>query len=381
MPASLWYSEKARNWTTQVCLLLAYVALVAWLYDNTVTNLTARGIRVGWDFLWRQANFPISESVIDYDPSDTFFRAFVVGLTNTLFLSLIAIVLSTLLGLVVGLGRRSSNPLTSAVAGVYITAIRNTPLIVQLLFWYALATTALPGPRNALNPVAGIFISLRGVYLPRLQFEGDTNLLWAAAAVGAALLVAAIRYRRSHGWLTSRLISMGIVAYLTAAIVLAALAGVDASITLPELKGFNFVGGIRLSSEFSAIIVGLLIYTSAFIAEIIRGGIDAVGKGQWEAGRAIGLTERQTLSKIVVPQALRIIIPPMTTQYLSTVKNTTLALAVGYPELGLVVGTVINQTGQAIESILIMLAVFLLISLSVSLFMNWYNRKVALVRK
>jgi general L-amino acid transport system permease protein len=281
----------------------------------------------------------------------------------------------------VGLGRRSSNPLTSAVTGVYITAIRNTPLIVQLLFWYAMATTALPGPRNAFNPVSGIFISLRGVYLPRLHIEGDANLLWAAATVGAALLVAAIRYRRSNEWLTPGLLSMGIVAYLAAVVGIAAIAGLDASITLPELKGFNFVGGIRLSSEFSAIIIGLVIYTSAFIAEIIRGGFDAVGKVQWEAGRAIGLTERQTLSKIVIPQALRIIIPPMTTQYLSTVKNTTLALAVGYPELGLVVGTVINQTGQAIESILIMLAVFLSISLSVSLFMNWYNRRVALVQR
>ncbi|RWK40942.1 ABC transporter permease subunit [Mesorhizobium sp.] len=381
MLASLWYSERARNWTAQICLLLACVALFTWLYDNTVTNLTARGIRVGLDFLGRQANFPISESVVDYDPSDTFFWAFAVGLTNTLFLSLIAIVLSTLLGLLVGLGRRSSNPLTAAVTGVYITAIRNTPLIVQLLFWYALATTALPSPRNAFNPVAGIFVSLRGVYLPRLHVEGDTNLLWAIAAVGAALLVAGIRYRRSHERLTPRLISMAIVAYLAAAIGIAAIAGLDASVTLPELKGFNFVGGMRLSSEFSAIIIGLVIYTSAFIAEIIRGGIDAVGKGQWEAGRAIGLTDRQTLSKIVIPQALRIIIPPLTTQYLSTVKNTTLALAVGYPELGLVVGTVINQTGQAIESIVIMLAVFLSISLSVSLFMNWYNRRVALVQR
>jgi general L-amino acid transport system permease protein len=158
MFASLWYSEKARDWAAQVGLLIACIALFYWLYDNTVTNLTARGIRVGLDFLWRQANFPISESVVDYDPSDTFFWAFVVGLANTLFVSLIAIVLSTLLGLVVGLARRSSNPLTSGVSGAYITAIRNTPLIVQLLFWYAVATTALPGPRDAFNPLDGVFI-------------------------------------------------------------------------------------------------------------------------------------------------------------------------------------------------------------------------------
>lgn len=381
MLTSLWYSEKARSWAAQVCLLVACMALFTWLYDNTVTNLTARGIRVGLDFLWRQANFPISESVIAYTPSDTFFRAFLVGLTNTLFLSLIAIVLATLLGFVVALGRRSANPLISGVAGAFITAIRNTPLIVQLLFWYALATTALPGPRNAFNPIEGVFVSLRGVYLPRLHMTGGSEILLAAVVAGVALLVAAIKYRRRDDRLTPGLILAGLAAYALAVAGVAVAMGATIQVGLPELKGFNYVGGFRLSSEFSAIIVGLVIYTSAFIGEIIRGGIDAVGKGQWEAGRAIGLTERQTLTKIVIPQALRIIIPPLTTQYLSTVKNTTLALAVGYPELGLVVGTVINQTGQAIESILIMLVVFLSISLSVSLFMNWYNRRVALVQR
>lgn len=379
MLTSLWYSERARSWLMQALLLAAVIALFSWLAANTVANLAARGIRVGYDFLWRPARFPISESVIAYSPADTFFWAFVVGIANTLFISVLAIVLSTAFGLVVGLARRSRNPLAAGVTGAYITAVRNTPLIVQLLFWYALTTTALPPPRSAWNPIDGVFVSLRGVFLPQLTLTGDVG---SFAGLAAAIIVAAVAVlilgRRRGLYLRAG----HVVAAALLALTVAALAcGIDISATRPELRGFNFTGGFRVSTEFTALIVGFVVYTSAFIGEIVRGGIDAVGKGQWEAGRALGLSERQTLGKVVIPQALRIIIPPLTTQYLSTVKNTTLALAVGYPELGLIVGTVINQTGQAIESIVIMLAVFLSISLAVSLFMNWYNRKVALVQR
>lgn len=379
MLGRLWYSEKARSWSAQGLLLAAVIGLLCWLCANTVANLDARGIRIGYDFLWRPARFPISESVVAYRPTDTFFWAFVVGIANTLFVSVLAIVLSTAVGLFVGLARRSSNPLAAGLTGAYVTAVRNTPLIVQLLFWYALATTALPAPRNAWNPIAGVFISLRGVFLPSLKLNGDTGtfalLLLLILAAGAAMLVLV---RRGALRLSA---SALILAFMAALVVATAACGIGLSAALPELRGLNFVGGFRLSSEFIALIIGFVVYTSAFIGEIVRGGIDAVGKGQWEAGRALGLSERQTLRKVVIPQALRIIIPPLTTQYLSTVKNTTLALAVGYPELGLIVGTVINQTGQAIESIVIMLAVFLSISLAVALVMNWYNRKVALVQR
>jgi general L-amino acid transport system permease protein len=379
MLAALWYSERMRSWLFQGLLLVAVLCLGYWLYSNTVTNLHARGIRVGYDFLWRPARFPISESVIPYSPTDTFFWAFVVGVANTLLVSVLAIILSTALGLFVGLARRSTNPLAAGVTGAYVTAVRNTPLIVQLLFWYALATTALPAPRNAFNPVDGVFISLRGIYLPRMELTGDSGMfavisLLVTAAAAVVFMIARRGYIRVGG--------PTIVLGATAALIVGAgFCGIGISISVPELRGFNFVGGLRLSSEFTALVVGFVVYTSAFIGEIIRGGIDAVGKGQWEAGRALGLSERRTMSAIIIPQALRIIIPPLTTQYLSTVKNTTLALAVGYPELGLIVGTVINQTGQAIESIILMLFVFLSISLAVSLFMNWYNRKVALVER
>ncbi|MEI1249535.1 amino acid ABC transporter permease [Rhizobium aouanii] len=373
-------NRRFRSWGGQILLLGGFAALLSWLVSNTVTNLDARGIRVGFDFLWRQANFPISESVLPYNPSDTFLWAYVTGVGNTLAISILAILLSTALGLIVGLARRSQHPLASGVAGVFVTTMRNMPLIVHLLFWYALATTMLPAPRQAYNPLPGVFLSLRGFCIPSIQLDGISIVL--IGLVAASTVLAAFLGRRmvAAGRLELRhpLIALLALMALVAA-VLTLLLKPGAAVSVPEMKGFNFTGGLRLSPEFAALMLGLVIYTSAFIGEIIRGGIDAVSLGQWEAGRAIGLSERHTLSKIIIPQALRIIIPPMTSQYLSTVKNTTLALAVGYPELGLVVGTVINQTGQAIESIALLLGIFLTISIAVSLFMNWYNARVALV--
>lgn len=373
-------NRRVRSWGGQILLLGGFAALLLWLVSNTVANLDARGIRVGFDFLSRPANFPISESVLPYDPSDTFLWAYVTGVGNTIAISILAIALSTALGLVVGLARRSNNPLTSGVAGVYVTTMRNMPLIVHLLFWYALATTALPAPRDAYAPLPGVFLSLRGFYIPSVQLDGNA-LLFALFVI--TLPWASLRLVRNllhkDGWHDRHPVLVYIALTALVASIAAHVLQPQAAISFPKLNGFNFVGGLRLSPEFAALMIGLVIYTSAFIGEIIRGGIDAVSQGQWEAGRAIGLSERHTLTKVIIPQALRIIIPPMTSQYLSTVKNTTLALAVGYPELGLVVGTVINQTGQAIESIGLLLAIFLTISIAVSLFMNWYNAHVALV--
>lgn len=373
-------NRRFRSWGGQILLLGGFAALLLWLVNNTVTNLDARGIKVGFDFLWRRANFPISESVLPYDPSDSFLWAYVTGVGNTLAISVLAIFLSTALGLLVGLARRSKHPLTSGVAGVFVTTMRNMPLIVHLLFWYALATTALPAPREAYNPLPGVFLSLRGFYIPALDLDASA---WAVVGLVIAVTWSAWRLRHhvvGTGRWHDRHPVLALLA-LTAAVALGAalLLQPGAVVSFPQMRGFNFTGGLRLSPEFAALMLGLVIYTSAFIGEIIRGGIDAVSIGQWEAGRAIGLSERHTLTKIIIPQAMRIIIPPMTSQYLSTVKNTTLALAVGYPELGLVVGTVINQTGQAIESIALLLGIFLTISIAVSLFMNWYNAHVALV--
>ncbi|MFP5515184.1 MAG: amino acid ABC transporter permease [Alphaproteobacteria bacterium] len=386
--AALWDSPRLRAWAGQALLLLLFIGTLVWLAGNTVENLAVRSIRVGFDFLARPANFPISESVIPYSPTDSFAWAYVVGIGNTLMISALAILSATLLGLFVGLARRSAHPMLSGMAGVFVTAVRNTPLIVQLLFWYALATTSLPAPRNALHPLPGVYLSQRGLYLPGIEWSGNG---WTFAAGTAAVLVIAAALARQlrnqgrhnrQGRMVRALPVAGAVAVAVAAMLLLAWAtGVGAKASLPELRGFNFTGGMRLSPEFAALMVGLVLYTSAFIGEIIRGGIDAVGRGQWEAGRALGLSERQTLMRIVMPQALRVIIPPLTTQYLSTVKNSTLALAVGFPELGLVIGTVINQTGQALESIAILLGVYLTIGAAVSLLMNWCNARTALATR
>jgi general L-amino acid transport system permease protein len=374
MLLTLWDNRRIRSLALQALLFAGFAGVFYWLWSNTSSNLTARGIRVGYEYLDRQANFPISESVLPYDPSDTFGWAYVVGVANTAVISLIAIVASTLFGLLIALVRLSRNPLASKIAGVFVGGVRNMPLIVQLLFWYALTTTLLPAPRLAFNPLPGVFLSLRGLYLPSLSLgeHGDLFLLIAASILAIFVLV-----RKRAPASTRTPILWGAAAAIFAVAILL----IEPALSIPELKGFNFVGGLRLSPEFAALMLGLVLYTSVFISEVIRGGIEAVSRGQWEAGRALGLSERPTMFRIIIPQALRIIIPPMTSQYLSTVKNTTLALAVGYPELGLVVGTVINQTGQAIESISILLAVFLTISIAVSIFMNWYNARVALVTR
>lgn len=355
----LWHDGRVRGGLIQIALLIAVAGLIAWIANNTVQNLQARGIRVGFEFLQRGARFPISESVLPYTPQDTFLWAYAVGLGNTLWISALAIIGATVLGLGVGLAGRSDHPLLSGLAASYVTLMRNLPLIVQLLFWYALATSVFPAPRDAWQPLPGVFLSQRGVFIPTVP---AMPLLLALAAAAAAL------------WLMPRFRWIAAALAFTAVLILN-----GATLEMPEQRGFSFTGGARLSPEFTALMLGLVLYTAAFIGEIIRGGIEAVSRGQWEAGRALGLTDRVTLRRIILPQALRIIIPPLTSQYLSTVKNTTLALAVGYPELGLVVNTVINQTGQAIESLVIMLGVFLTISLSVSLLMNWYNARMAIV--
>lgn len=376
---SLWFSSRARGWAAQIALLGGLLAVLWWLAGNTAQNLAMRGIRTGWDFLSRPARFPISESILRYDPSDTFLWAYAVGVANTLWLSFVTILLATLLGLFVGLSRRSAHPLLSRVAGTYVTIIRNIPLIVQLLFCYGLAISLFPPPREALNPLPGLYLTLRGVYAPALTIgPGGGLLIGTALALLIVALITAFRLPRSRA---SVRLPAAILLWLAATWGLWLVLGRPLALEAPELTGLNFRGGTYLSPEFAAIIVGLVIYTAAFIGEIIRGGIEAVSTGQWEGARALGLSERQILFRVILPQALRVIVPPMTSQYLSTVKNTTLAVAVGYPELGLIVNTVINQTGQAIESILIMLGVFLSISLTVSLLMNWYNARVALVTR
>jgi general L-amino acid transport system permease protein len=370
----LLHDRRVRAVALQLAVAGAAVLLVAWLAGNAATNLARRGIAVGFGFLDRAARFPISESLLAYEPTDSFGRAFLVGLVNTLTISGLVVAAATLLGLVVGLARRSRHPLALGLSGVYVETLRNTPLVVQLLFWYALVTVGLPGPRAALNPLPGTFLSVRGLVFPGIAIEGPGTALWTVLLLGTA--VAFVARGRNPRWgriaLALTAAAAGLVWWTT---------GLSLGVELPRLQGFNFVGGTALTPEFVALILGLVLYSAAFIGEIVRGGIDAVGAGQWEAGRALGLADRQTLRLVVLPQALRVIIPPMTSQYLNIVKNTTLALVVGYPDIAFVAATTINQTGQAIEGIAILMSVFLTVSITVSLFMNWYNRRIALVQR
>ena len=291
--------------------------LVAWyVVHNTVANLEERRIASGFTFLEREAGFEIGESAfVRYGASDTYLKALAVGLVNTLRVAAIAIVAATLLGVAVGLFRLSKNFLLRTLAAAYVEFIRNSPLLVQLFFWYTLITEALPPPREALQPLTGFFLTNRGIYFP---VPGST----------------------------------------------------------PVLGGFNFTGGMVLTPEFATLLIGLSIYTAAFIAEIVRAGVLAVRRAQWDAAYAIGLERRQALRHVVVPQALRVMVPPMASQYLNIVKNSSLAVAIGYPDLVSIANTAINQTGQAIEGVAIIMAVYLTISLSISAFMNWYNARV-----
>ncbi|MBB5215794.1 amino acid ABC transporter permease [Parapusillimonas granuli] len=365
-------------------LVLGLVGLCAWyLVSNTLHNLSVRNISTGFGFLRREAGFAIGESVIDYTPADTYGRAIWVGILNTLRVSVLGIVLATLLGTLLGIARLSRNWLVSRVANAYIEVMRNVPLLLQLFFWYAIITEVMPGPRQALHPVAGVFISNRGLKLPSLQ--GDA-LDWILAGLGVAIVLAMLiaHWARKRQDATGQVFPLGRVALGLLLVCPAAawlFSGAPLSLNMPELRGFNFVGGVTLTPEFAALLAGLVIYTSAFVAEVVRSGIQSVGRGQWEAAGSLGLSRARMLRLVILPQALRVIVPPMTSQYLNLTKNSSLAVAIGYPDIVSVVNTTLNQTGQAIEGILIIMAAYLTVSLSISLFMNWYNRRIALVER
>lgn len=378
-----WNDPKVRSIVYQV-LIVGLVGLAVWyLVSNTLYNLDARNISTGFDFLHREAGFAIGESMIAYQPADTYGRAIWVGILNTLRVSIIGIVLATLLGTVLGVARLSKNWLVSKVAGAYIEVMRNVPLLLQLFFWYAVITEIMPGPRDALNPMQGVFISNRGLKFPALQGDAIEWMLWGLGlAIVAVILIA--HWARKRQEATGQIFPLGRVAVLllVACPVLGwLLSGASLSLEMPELRGFNFVGGLTLSPEFAALLAGLVIYTSAFVAEVVRSGIQSVSQGQWEAAGALGLSRARVLRLVILPQALRVIVPPMTSQYLNLTKNSSLAVAIGYPDIVSIVNTTLNQTGQAIEGILIIMAAYLTVSLSISVFMNWYNKRIALVER
>jgi general L-amino acid transport system permease protein len=379
-----WRDPKVRGIVTQVLFIAVIAALIAFLAHNTIVNLHRQNIATGFGFLEREAAFGIGESIIEYSPADTYFRAFLVGLTNTLYVSAIGVVLATIVGTLMGLARLSSNWLVRKLAQIYVETFRNIPLPLQLLFWWGLLRQVAPGPRQAWEPLPGVFISNRGVLFPVPQADPAYWWMLIAFILGLLAAIAVRRWARARQARSGRPFPSGwaglaLMVGLPLAIFLAA--GAPLRLDIPALRGFNFAGGAGVSPEFAALLIGLVIYTASFIAEIVRAGILAVNWGQSEAAMALGLRPGQRMRLIVLPQALRVIIPPMTSEYLSLTKNSSLAVIIGYPDLVSVADTTMNQTGQAVEGIAMIMAVYLVISLVISLLMNLYNRAVALVER
>lgn len=369
-----------RSLALQVVIVAAVFSVFVFLVDTTLTNLHDRGVATGFGFLWRPLNMPIGQSWIAFAPGiDNYGKAILIGILNTLWVSFIVIVISTILGALIGISRLSPNWLLSRSCGAYVEVIRNVPVLLQLVFWYQLILQ-VPPPRRALEPFAGIFISNRGIRYPALELDWASRLALATLVAGL-LIVVLLAIRNRGAWRGRRAWLAGIALSIAASIAVFAGFGAAPHWTSPELQGFDFAGGATLSPEFAALILGLAIYASAYVAEIVRAGITGVGSGQWEAANSLGLRRPVTLRKIILPQALRIIVPPLASEYLGIVKNSSLAVAVGYPDLVAIINTMISDTGQAVEGIAIVMVAYLAISMAMSALMNWYNARVALVAR
>ena len=377
-----WSDPKFRALVWQVVIIGIVVAIVWYLMDNTNKNLAARRIATGFGFMGRVAGIPIGESLIAYDPAiDTYGRALWIGVLNTLKVAAIGIVLATILGTLIGIGRLSGNWLMAKLTGFYVEVIRDIPLLLQLLFWYTLLQ-GLPAPKLSWRIGDAVFLSNRGIKVPYLVWE--TAHSWASVAfllgaVGTVLWNRHAKARQEATGIRPAVWPVALGTMLALPLAVWAALGAPTGVELPVLRGFNFQGGGTVSPEYFALLLGLVLYTAGYIAEIVRSGIQAVAVGQWEAAGALGLRRGAILRHIVLPQALRVVIPPMTSQYLNLTKNSSLAVAIGYQDVVSIANTTLNQTGQAVEGIAVIMAVFLTISLSISLFMNWYNARIALV--
>jgi general L-amino acid transport system permease protein len=382
---SLLYNPAVRTIAYQAFLCAVILFLAYSAVQNAITNLARANIASGFGFWNTTAGFDISQSLIPYSNLSTYGHAFWVGLLNTLLVAVLGVVFATILGFIVGISRLSKNWLLARVATGYVELIRNLPLLLQLLFWYNAVLKVLPDLRDSVSIRDAVFLNNRGLFLPEPVFKDGFSAVLATFVVG---LIAAIAFRiwahrrqdRTGQQAPVFSVTVGLVIGLPLLVFL--LAGSPIELLYPEKARFNIRGGMEILPEFAALLFGLVIYTAAFIAEVVRAGILAVSRGQTEAAYSLGMRPRPTLNLIVIPQAMRVIIPPLTSQYLNLTKNSSLAVAVGYPDLVQVfTGTVLNQTGQAVEVVTITMAVYLTISLSTSMFMNWYNSRKALVER
>jgi general L-amino acid transport system permease protein len=383
--AARWGDPQVRSFVVQAVLIAAVLAAGYFAAVNVDANLRSQRIATGFGFLDNPAGFGINQTLVPYSEADSYGRVLLVGLLNTLLVSAIGIVLATVIGFVVGIARLSSNWLIARAAGGYVEVLRNLPLLFQILFWYLAVLAALPSPRQSLSLFDAVFVSNRGIYGPNILLTEGAGAALAAlvAGIGAFVVLAVVsRRRRLATGYPLPLWWPGLLLVIALPLVVLARTGFPVAVELPTLRGFNFVGGIRIIPEFAALLIALATYTGAFIAEIVRAGILSVHRGQTEAAFALGLKRGPTLRLVIVPQALRLIVPPLTSQYLNLTKNSSLAVAIGYPDLFAVfAGTTLNQTGQAIEILGLTMAVYLVISLLTSGLMNWYNARMRLAER
>jgi general L-amino acid transport system permease protein len=382
---NLLYRPEFRQVIYQI-LLVAVLIFGFWtIAHNVAANLARQNIASGFGFWNRTAGFDISQTLIEFNNQATYGQAFWAGLVNTLLVAGLGIVFATVLGFLIGIGRLSSNWLIARLAGAYVETLRNLPLLLQLFFWYFAVLKNLPGPRQSIPLPGGASLNVRGLYLPAPVPEPGFGFVAAAFGLGVVISIAVYIWARQRQLATGQRFpvlwtSLGLILLLPAAVYLAT--GQPLGFEYPALRGFNFQGGMAVQPEFIALLVGLSTYTASFIAEIVRAGIAGVPRGQREAANALGLSNGLTMRLVIIPQALRIIIPPLTSQYLNLAKNSSLAVAIGYPDfVSVFTGTVLNQTGQAVEVILLTMLVFLTISLLTSAFMNWFNKHIALVER
>ncbi|TCK16483.1 amino acid ABC transporter permease [Marinobacterium mangrovicola] len=379
-----WNDPGKRALIFQVLLVLVLGGFVWFIVSNTLSNLEQRGITTGFDFLSQEAGFGIPLSLVEYTEASSYGRTFIVGLLNTVLVSVLGIIAATILGFILGVARLSDNWLISRLSALYIEIFRNIPLLLQIFFWYFAVLRALPSPRESIE-FLGSFLNIRGLSMPAPVAEPGFNLVWIAFAVGIVGTWAMTKWAHKRQDATGKIFpvgwtSLGLIIGLPLLVFL--LSGAPMTLDYPELRGFNFRGGMTIIPEFVALWLALTIYTAAFIAETVRGGILSVPHGQLEAASALGLPKTRTLRLIVIPQAMRVIIPPLTNQYLNLTKNSSLATAIGYPDLvSVFAGTTLNQTGQAIEVISMTMAVYLSLSVLTSIFMNWYNKRKSLIER
>ncbi|MGE5838421.1 MAG: amino acid ABC transporter permease, partial [Deltaproteobacteria bacterium] len=366
-------------------LSIGVVGLIVWyLVSNTIINLHKQSIATGFGFLNKEAAFEIGESPIPYSAANTYARALFVGALNTIKVAFVGIVITILIGTVIGVARLSSNWLVAKLSSVYIEVMQDLPVLLQLVFWYAIFYESLPSPREALSPVAGIFLCKRGCAftIPEAHPAHFYMLMaFLLACVGVYFMRRWAKKRQERTGQYFPVFRVSLAALIGLPLIVWLAAGAPTAMDAPKLMGFNFEGGLTVSPEFMALLLGLVLYTSAFVAEVVRAGIQSVRKGQREADMSIGLKPTLVLNLVILPQALRVIVPPLTSQMLNLTKNSSLAVAIGYPDFVSVANTTINQTGQSIEGVALIMAVYLMFSLSTSAFMNWYNKRVALVER